>query len=439
MIPGFLSAGLGLRTVGGDESVPDQVALLAAVLAERGTLPPPGMILDLGALALGGADSRIRTPTSDDPALADALRGWADRVVARIAGEPGLDRVADALRSLAPEPQRTALAWWVCGVLARLDPPGADVLPARVRALADAWPEPTDEAEDLAALAAAYVVATHRVVRVDQWVGPADAFVVGAIDRLGSHGRRVAFAQLVDAAATLDRLLPQRIRRSGATRGPLPTRIQAESAFPAGGFASVSTSGALENLVTSELIYMEDRRELDLFDLRWAEGELLYYARDEGAFTREPREIAWLIGPDLAGARFRDPGSPVQRHLMALAAAVAGTLRLARVLAEQELAVRLVFLTERGESPLAAESGLAALALRDAIARGVASVETLDPIVAWESLAAAAGRAHVDAIWLSAEDPPPAPKRVRVHRPGVGPADLAGWADRLRIAVEEAI
>ena len=65
-------------------------------------------------------------------------------------------------------------------------------------------------------------------------------------------------------------------------------------AFPAGGFDAMSTKGALENLVRSEVAYVgvgneHDHRAPDLFDVRYVEGGLLYYTRDESPLLERRR------------------------------------------------------------------------------------------------------------------------------------------------------
>jgi hypothetical protein len=67
-------------------------------------------------------------------------------------------------------------------------------------------------------------------------------------------------------------------------------------AFPAGGFDAMSTKGALENLVRSEVAYVgvgneHDASAPDLFDVRYVEGETLYYTRDESPLLERRRVL----------------------------------------------------------------------------------------------------------------------------------------------------
>lgn len=60
----------------------------------------------------------------------------------------------------------------------------------------------------------------------------------------------------------------------------LSERAKETGKYPVGGIHELSTSGGLENLLRSELIYMEVNDPVDLFGLKYLERELLYYQRD---------------------------------------------------------------------------------------------------------------------------------------------------------------
>ena len=50
--------------------------------------------------------------------------------------------------------------------------------------------------------------------------------------------------------------------------------------YPVGGISELSNRGNMENLLRSELLYTEVDSEVDLFEVRYLERELLYYQRD---------------------------------------------------------------------------------------------------------------------------------------------------------------
>ncbi|HEY5936670.1 MAG TPA: hypothetical protein VIU61_18605, partial [Kofleriaceae bacterium] len=114
-----------------------------------------------------------------------------------------------------------------------------------------------------------------------------------------------------------------------------------------GGFTAITPGGAganIENLVSSELVYMEDGDEVvDLFTLRYVEGELLYYTRDDSVFRRHRHVITIALGLDLEDARVKDPDVPFQRLVLALGMLVAAIRWLTEQLGHQALTVHLAF------------------------------------------------------------------------------------------------
>jgi hypothetical protein len=67
--------------------------------------------------------------------------------------------------------------------------------------------------------------------------------------------------------------------------------------YPVGGLSEISNKGSLENLLKSELLYMDDEQEVDLFTMRYVEGELLYFKRDTNRFEEFTEKIVLNILP----------------------------------------------------------------------------------------------------------------------------------------------
>src|SRR5262249_50648468 len=154
-------------------------------------------------------------------------------------------------------------------------------------------------------------------LRSGQLLREADVFFAEHLDVLGRLSQRVAIDQIVEAAGALGGALPRRMKpRRAVGSGTTPTQIAEEDTYPVRGFASMSTSGTIENLVPSELIYMDDSRDVDLFDVRYVEGELLYYVRDESALRRKAYAVSFVFEPSLERARFKDEGVPWQRLVL---------------------------------------------------------------------------------------------------------------------------
>ena len=69
-------------------------------------------------------------------------------------------------------------------------------------------------------------------------------------------------------------------------RYSVATNIMEEDHYPIGGFTSISNRGTVESMVRSELAYIDEGMRPDLFDIKFARNELLFYSRDENQFLR---------------------------------------------------------------------------------------------------------------------------------------------------------
>lgn len=443
----WLCAGLALaRQEGLDaEALATSVPWLLATLAETPTLPPPALVADLGRL-LSGQPLAPSLPVPDTlPRLRAAVRAYDDHVLARLAAEPHLEPVSAALARL-PEPLRArGVAFLVARILSRMGfTAGTSMSPAVARRVLERPPgellssgyislrEPGFALEQLAQ---GYEALSTGARRASALLGDAEAFTLENLEHLQGKAQRLALEQAVEAAEALSRALPPRLRARSVSTGPAPTALEDDAAFPQGGFSSVSNVGSLENLVTSELVYMEDEPTLDLFDVRYVEGELLYYTRDESLSVRRRRVVTFVLPPSLAEARVKDPGVRWQRAVLALGLVLCLVRRLSTWLGDQDLRFQVVFPWEgEGPHPLEAERGLCALLLREWLARGTAEIFT--PRNSSEVLASAAEqakRARVDVLLLDAArqarlDTQKLPARVGLHH-----LDLSEPSPRLQV------
>src|SRR5439155_253372 len=257
---------------------------------------------------------RLSRPSGDE---VSAVAPW---VLAALAERPALLRPADELLQLA----RPVLA-------------GADPLEA---ALAEAY-------EELARLSR----------RARGLLGDSEIFLIENFSHLKLFTQRIAAAQVVEAAEELERSFPRRMKPSASTRGSAPTEVDDEAAYPIGGFAAVATSGSIENLVSSELAYMDEEGDLDLFDVRDVENELLFYTRDESLHVHRHRVVTFVLAASMEKARFKDPGMRWQRTIAALAVILACVAKLTRWLTEEGLLFRVAVVA--GDRALETEHGLA--------------------------------------------------------------------------------
>jgi hypothetical protein len=71
----------------------------------------------------------------------------------------------------------------------------------------------------------------------------------------------------------------------------LVARFGEPHVLPLGGYDALTTRGTIGSLVPSELAFIDPELEVDLFDYKFLENQLLYFQREEGAVFRLRREI----------------------------------------------------------------------------------------------------------------------------------------------------
>jgi hypothetical protein len=382
------------------------VPWIVGVLSESGTVPPVGVIADLGLALLAGTSLPPRGLPIDDAGLRKAVRMYESDLLGRFQSESRLQSAADAIARLPLELRAEAVSVFLSTVLRRLDYRGVSVQSGAVRRLTSKSTESLVEAglgslsrhgEVVDALVDGYTQLVRCSHRIGGLITDADVFVLEHLAILRTQSQRVAIEQVVEASSQLSAVLPKRLRRQ-TRRGPVPTAMEDSAQYPVGGFTSIETSGAIENLVTSELVYMDDDEAraagvMDLFDVRYVEGELLFYSRDESVLVREQRVFTFVLGQDLVRARFKDKDVRWQRLVVVQGLLLCLIQRLSEWLSESGLQFRIVFLAgPTGQLDLVPEEALCKLLLSEWIEKGVANITEVG---AWADImteAAAAGR-----------------------------------------------
>jgi hypothetical protein len=408
----WLSAGLALARVPGEIGTIAPQWIVGA-LAESAKLPPVGVVTDLGWLVSGrqfGASSGMPATSSR---LRAAVRLYEDQVLGRFAVDGHLEAINDAIAKLEEGTRPAAVSLLVSSMLERVGfTASVSMSPQTARRVLQ---RPADELVKVGysglreagiadKLADAYEDLVKACRKSGALLTDADVFTMENLAVLKTLTQRLGIEQIVAAAEDLSRELPRRMRRRGG-RGVVHTQLEDESTYPIGGFSAMSTSGSMENLVSSELVYMDEQGvagEVDLFDMRYAEGELLYYTRDEAVYVRARRVINFVLHGDLAKARFKDAGLRFQRLVIVFGMVLAAVRKLTEWLSEEGLTFRLIFV---GEHVLEEERALAALLLREWIEKQMAEVTTgkLPEIEA--RTAEEARRAQVAVIHVAAEPP----------------------------------
>ncbi len=142
-----------------------------------------------------------------------------------------------------------------------------------------------------------------------------DLFELDHLPALDREYLRLGVRQILEVLDDIPALDPHEVRLN-EEESEAETQFTDQSHYPTGGFSELTTRGSFENLVLSELIYMgEGDAGIDLFDLRYVEGELLYYSRDSGELRRKRRRAVLVV--DLATALdLRLPGHDHQLVVM---------------------------------------------------------------------------------------------------------------------------
>jgi hypothetical protein len=108
----------------------------------------------------------------------------------------------------------------------------------------------------------------------------------------------------------------------------------------------------------------------DLFDVKYVRDELFFYSRDENQFLRRRRAFVFVLFPDLAAARFKDPELPYQRIVMLQSSVLALVRKLSDWLSTDAIRFDVLFVQDADRKPLAEEAALTELLLREPIERG---------------------------------------------------------------------
>jgi hypothetical protein len=311
--------------------------------------------------------------------LAKTLRRYEDAVLARLQLDGRFLRIKEALAGLPSSARPIGFGLVASQVQCRLAftmPTAINVAPVLRRLLRKPLGDITElglrrlEDDNVSAwLERSMASMVTAVSAQSSLLSDADLSWAENTEALQSLAVRTALAQVADAAERIEASVPRRMRAIAQDDLGRATALEQESAFPVGGFSSIATRGSLENLVASELMYMERGEALrpDLFDIRFAGGELLYYSRDESVAIRRRRGLAFVFDQSLKSARVLDSNEHTQRLVWALAAVVVCVKTLVSWLDRETLTIELVFKGDSAETPLQEEMTVASLMLRSFI------------------------------------------------------------------------
>ena len=140
-----------------------------------------------------------------------------------------------------------------------------------------------------------FIAEVNDHVRWGSLLHEEDRFELAHLEALVTDHLRVGCRQIVEVSRRLANLQPLRLDLA-SHEGDADTAFLDETHYPTGGLSGLANRGTMENLVTSELAYLDESAGgVSLFDLRHAEGELLFYLRDSGTLRRKRRTIHFIL------------------------------------------------------------------------------------------------------------------------------------------------
>lgn len=308
------------------ETLPTALGWLRALWEAGDDALPLDLVHDLGVLLLEGRGFTFAS--SQDLALwseeeRSARLGYEDRVLGRWVLDPSVGDAHVAISGLAGELRAQAVAHAVglaLGTAARAAEQRMNLGAGNPAILRSTWREalgllgswrrrgegPEGEGEANAANEAGWKAwALERRAAIVGGLGegrlfsPEDLWELAHLADLPSESTRLALRELHAATGAIGGVSPgvaMLVRRKAQE---VAVDDNDSSHYPAGGFDALSTRGRFENLVRSEVAYVDEGRELlesiDLFDVRFAQGELLFYTRDESPLFDQRRYVTVVI------------------------------------------------------------------------------------------------------------------------------------------------
>ncbi|VAW72272.1 hypothetical protein MNBD_GAMMA12-1684 [hydrothermal vent metagenome] len=368
-----------------EQDLTEVVPWIRASIEQSVSSLPLGVIVDMATLL--NSKVPVEKNRANDYRKTEAMRAYEDDFLRRLETDFRFIELKDALTRLNKSDKVEATAYVIHSILDRLKFQPTQLIDLSVtrkllRQPVIQWIEILEQylltqpqALDLAARDFQQIARLAR--HCSRLLTDNDILTVENISVLRTFTQRIRFRQVVDAAEMMGRLLPTQVKSRGEETGVVATKLTADNDYPVGGFTSIGNSGSIENLVSSELIYMENEQQFDLFDVRYTEGDLLYFMRDESTYCRSQREYAFILDPSLIAARVKHAQLPYQDIVLLMAVLICVMRRLVTWLTADDLKVSLIFLQKPGtEIVLVQEYQEAALLFREWIDSGCLQVHS---------------------------------------------------------------
>lgn len=268
------------------------------------------LVFDLVLLVEQGYDA----PFASDTGLTDwndEQRGlmlrYEREILARVLQAPGMSELSEMLR-MSPDrdSQTVRLLVLLMATLGEHLPRRAVLNPALLRRLSLTAPNEASRSEEAFCTWAGnagffsqvlndFLNAASQQIRWAQLIREEDIWELTHWRSLSTEHLRIGCRQIIEVERRLGEFpLPKGMPVHDGD-GDAETAFVDETYYPMGGLSEMTNRGAIENLVTSQLVYIEPGPEINVFDVRYLEGELLYYMRDEGSLRRKRRTIHFIL------------------------------------------------------------------------------------------------------------------------------------------------
>ena len=388
----YILQGLWLQRLGAvnSHSVQRTLRWMLELASNDEPLPSAGVVSDFSRLIFSVDEPLGSTAKREFDFLPpDLSRPYEDYVLGKLYADPSFERGSTAICRYVESDRTKGAAWLIAKILERSTAGGIRCSPNIIRTLQRADVDELIAAGSkslrdqglLPLLKQHYIDLTSGVRSLGELLAPEDVFELEHQTALAEFGQRLALRQTLAAANELERELPDIVPRSLGRDRAVVTNMVEEDCYPVGGFSSISTRGSIESLLQSQLSFMETEERLrpDLFDIKYLRSELLYYSRDENQFLRRRRTFVLALYPDLAECRVKDANVPFQRIILVLACVYVVVRKLVAWLGDESLKFRILFVTQRGNTPLSDEYELASMLLQRYIDSGTTEVHHIEP------------------------------------------------------------
>lgn len=363
----------------------DALRWAVELVSDGSPLPLLGFVADVGQIALGPPTSIDATPLPDVEGLDHSLtRRYEDYVLGKLYADLSFERGSDALLRFHGRDRDRGLAYFINQQRIRCGLGGALLTPAVLKGLLQmppdaliqlTWQSADEGISDR--LIEEYECLIGAVRNTGELLGPEDLFELESGTALAEFGQRIALRHVLQAAETLRRDVPRQKPRSQPRSYRVATNLAEEDSYPIGGFSSISNRGTIESLVRSELAYIDDDVRPDLFDIKFARNELLYYSRDENQLLRRRITFAFILYPDLVATRIKDDGLPYQRIILVLGSLYIAVKQLIDWLSTDAIRFEFLFVSSTPEEELSSERTLIETLFREEMTLGVVVSESI--------------------------------------------------------------